>query len=283
MLRLAEAAKATPPGELFDIEHGRFHVIRSGVGIPVIFEGGAGEWSAHWMAVRESLGKGFQFIAYDRLGLGWSTPTSRDRRAETLSDELVWLTNALGLDELAILVGHSFGASIVRLAASKVPSLFRGIVFVDGWHEAFAEWEERTGLASNSSLGARLVSQLDRFGFFRALNSVLNKLSPPKCPWKLPAAVWHEMLDISQRKSFAIAVAREADHYSAGDQEVSAVTHLDVPIVVLVARETVRREQMPTSYPVEEHNAAWRAASAKLASLSDCAELRMIAGTDHQI
>ena len=283
---MSEAAASTHKsdivGRTIEFEGRRLYAEVSGSGQPVVFEAGAGEWSAHWSLVTAALGDRFRCIAYDRAGLGRSEPVSGIRSAAVLADEQLRVLDALGVDEPAIVVAHSFGASIARLVADRAPERVAGIVFVDGWHEKFGEWE-RDNPAPRSSIPMRFLEVLDRAGALRMVNRLLIRVSPPKSPWPLPSETWASMLTISNSVKFHRATADEASAYDEGDRDVAAVTRLDVPLVSLIASEMLSPEQVPAGYPVEQHNAAWQAASARLSELSSSSVVKHVSDTDHMI
>ena len=269
-------------GQYISVESRRMHVVVSGTGTPVVFEAGAGEWSAHWTLVTAAIGGRFQCISYDRAGLGWSEPAAGARSAKRLSSELIQLLDALGISKPAILVAHSFGASIARLVASISPDRVCGIVFVDGWHESFSLWERENAPAKPQSAD-RVLALLERFGAFRAVNRLLNWVSPPKCPWPLPAKTWASILAVANTAQFNAAANSEASAYEEGDLDVAAVTHIRVPIVNLVASHTISPSQVPSDYPVDAHNAAWLSASSRLSNLSSNSVTKVLTDTDHMI
>ena len=256
----------------------------SGSGVPVVFEAGAGSWSDHWSLVTQAIGGSYRCISYDRAGLGSSDPASGVRSAGVLAVELLQVCDATGVDEPAIFVAHSFGASIVRLAASLAPERVKGVVFVDGWHESFAAWERCQGSpAGGVGVFMAGLSLLDRIGIFRMTSRLWNRLFPPACPWPLAQETWRSILSISTSSGFIRAAEREARAYEAGDADVAAVRSLGVPVCSLVSSCTLNRKHAPPGYPVAEHNAAWRAASARLSDLSPRSITRILHDTDHMI
>jgi len=268
--------------EYISVGSRRTRVVVTGAGNPVVFEAGAGEWSAHWSLVTASIGNRFQCIAYDRAGLGLSEPASGSRSAAVLAEELIQVLDELKIGKPAILVAHSFGASVSRLAVNMAPERFCGIVFVDGWHESFDVWERQniSNLASNSS---KLINLAERFGIFRTINRLWNLVSPPVCPWPLPAEIWASILAISNSAKFAATTSSEASAYEMGDIEVAAVTNLKVPVVNLVASRTISPEQVPPDYPVDAHNLAWCISSSKLSNLSSNSVTKILDDTDHMV
>jgi pimeloyl-ACP methyl ester carboxylesterase len=266
-----------PPGQLVAVGPRQLHVRASGVGTPVVFEAGSGEWSSYWERVIELLVGDVRTIAYDRAGLGWSAPATGSRSAAVLAQECVALLDAIGVTEPAVLVGHSYGASIVRLIADRVPGRVRGIVFVDGWHESFAEWERSCAPLLSGGWRMRAINLLDRLGVFRLLTHVLPT---PRCPWPLSASTWNAILAVSASRRYVAAIEREATSYKESD---ATVGHLGVPVIALVANEMAKPEHLPSGYPVAAHNSAWRDASSRLGSLSADAEVRFLDDTDHMV
>lgn len=260
----------------------RVFVRKSGQGRPVVFEAGAGEWSEHWALVSERMEEAFLCISYDRAGLGFSDPQQGCRSAKVLAAELIELLDHLEIQTPAIFVGHSFGASIVRMISSLAPDRIAGIVFVDGWHESFADWEREN--VPNSETGpGKLMKLIEQAGLFRALNRFLNWVRLPKCPWSLDKDAWKSMLSITNSAQFHVAAKLEARAYTQTDKEIAAVSNIDVPIVSLVARHTISKEQVPSNYPLDDHNSAWCLSSSKLSQLSSNSVLKLLEDTDHMI
>jgi len=103
-----------------------------GSGSPtVILESGIGGDAYDWRAVQGKLAKLTQTCAYDRAGLGRSTPgpLPRDTRAEVA--DLEALLKVANIRPPYLLVGHSMGGFNVRLFASRHPNDVAGLVLVD--------------------------------------------------------------------------------------------------------------------------------------------------------
>jgi pimeloyl-ACP methyl ester carboxylesterase len=109
-----------------------FHVWQ-GSGLTVLLEAGGGVDSSYWGPLPASLAQraGVTVVSYDRAGFGQSDlPES----PYDLLEEVGWLWRGLaqlGLAQDLILVGHSYGAWLTRLAASQRPAAVGGMVLVD--------------------------------------------------------------------------------------------------------------------------------------------------------
>ncbi|WP_086821022.1 alpha/beta fold hydrolase [Allokutzneria sp. NRRL B-24872] len=109
----------------------------SGVGVAptVVFEAGAAATRSSWAGVQPLVASRARAIVYDRSGLGRSAPDPRGRTLSRMAADLGALLDHFGPGPF-VLVGHSAGSPIVRLAASASPSRIVGLVLVDPTDEA---------------------------------------------------------------------------------------------------------------------------------------------------
>jgi pimeloyl-ACP methyl ester carboxylesterase len=133
-----------PPGRMVDIGGRRLHAQESGHGSPVaVFESGIAATSLSWQAIQKEIAGFTRVVSYDRAGLGWSdAATARQTTTQCLED-LRALLKAAQLPPPYILVGHSFGALIVRAYAARYPDEVTGLVLVDPLHPE--EWYPLSG------------------------------------------------------------------------------------------------------------------------------------------
>ncbi|KAL6248265.1 hypothetical protein RBB50_004520 [Rhinocladiella similis] len=101
----------------------------------VVFEAGSGASRSSWAKVQKEVAGFARAIVYDRSGLGRSEPDPTGRTLDRMATDLCGL-----LDHFApgpfVLVGHSAGGPIIRLAASRKPDSVVGLVLVDPADEA---------------------------------------------------------------------------------------------------------------------------------------------------
>ncbi|MFF7255805.1 alpha/beta fold hydrolase [Streptomyces microflavus] len=103
----------------------------------VVFEGGLAAGRSYWAPVQAALTDVAPTVVYDRSGLGRSpaAPAGVSRRLHTLAEDLGELLDHLGPEGPYVLVGHSWGGPLVRLAAAR-PARVAGLVLVDPSDEA---------------------------------------------------------------------------------------------------------------------------------------------------
>ena len=280
--RFHQMFESPPPGRRIRLGDRRLHAHDLGIGSPaVVLEAGAGGWSSHWGGIPRLLSRHTRVIAYDRAGLGWSDCRKGPITGDALAHDLVTMLDVLEIHEPVVLVGHSFGAAIVRVVAGRHPSRVAGAVFVDGWHESMAEWERARNLKIEPGAWMRLThGLLARFGVLRVLVAMLP--TPPS-PWPIEGDTWRAILAMSSSRRHVRTSSREADAADEIDHENSRLPNMDAPIRVLVARETLSAGEAPPGYPLADHNAAWVESSGRLAQLSADSALTVLESCDHMI
>ncbi len=130
------ARAPAPPGKLYDVGGRRMHLHCVGTGRPtVVVDGGAGNWSTHWVHLLRDLAAISRTCLFDRAGLGWSDPAAGPRTSTAAADDLARLLAAAEEQGPFVLVGHSYGGYNARVFQAKYPDRVRGIVLVESGHE----------------------------------------------------------------------------------------------------------------------------------------------------
>jgi pimeloyl-ACP methyl ester carboxylesterase len=205
----------------------------------VAFDAGIAGTHLSWMGLAPRVAAFARAWLYDRAGLGLSAPAPEPRTARQCALELP-------LPEPAVLVGHSFGALVVRLFAELNPGLVRGLVLVDPM--ILSEWHPLTpDAAARLMQGIRLMKLMAfaaRFGLVSALVTALapfrgHKVSPRLEQLigeieKLPPETWPQIRRNWTRAQSFVTLARyfEALPESCADGARFAPLG-DIPLTVL--------------------------------------------------
>ncbi|MBX0331978.1 alpha/beta fold hydrolase [Pontibacter sp. HSC-14F20] len=111
-------------------------MIQAGAGeYTVIFESGFGTDYKVWGNVASEVMNTNQVMLYSRAGTGKSEPNPKPQTLEAAVQDLITLIDRANLKPPFILVGHSYGAFIIRAYAAQHPDKVKGLVFVDPAHE----------------------------------------------------------------------------------------------------------------------------------------------------
>lgn len=100
-------------------------------GPTVIFEAGIGASSLNWRRIQEAIAQSTATVAYDRAGLGWSSPARTPRTPANVAAELEEMLLRAGIQTPYVLVGHSFGGLVIRRYSLLHPEKVAGVALVD--------------------------------------------------------------------------------------------------------------------------------------------------------
>jgi len=147
------------PGTLAAVGHHRLHYRSEGAGTPVvILEAGIAASSLTWSRLQPILARSTRVFAYDRAGLAWSDAAPGPRSLDALISELRRLAVHADLQPPFVLVGHSFGALVIRAFARAHPAEVAGLIFVDPLHPE--EWCEPSPQQRHMLRGGIFLSRI---------------------------------------------------------------------------------------------------------------------------
>lgn len=203
-----------------------------------MFESGIAATHLNWMGIAPRVAEFARVHLYDRAGFGYSPAASEPRTARQCALEL-------NPPEPVILVGHSFGALIVRLFAEMHPSRVRGLVLVDPiiigeWYPATEASRARIAhgvrVASSLAWAARCglvklgIAVMSRRGgrFSPALEQLLGELE------KLPPETWPLIRTHWSRAQSFTTMRRYLESLEESCHDGSRFTSLgDIPLAVI--------------------------------------------------
>ncbi|KAB1989011.1 alpha/beta fold hydrolase [Streptomyces triticiradicis] len=116
-----------------EVSGARLHVAEYGTGTPVLLLHGFPQHWFAWHRVAVLAAAGHRLICPDLRGFGWSEQTRRGYDIEGLSDDMLALMDALGLDRVG-LVGHDWGAHVGFRLCLRAPERFSGYLALNMAH-----------------------------------------------------------------------------------------------------------------------------------------------------
>ncbi|MFD7033126.1 alpha/beta fold hydrolase [Streptomyces sp. NPDC059917] len=141
----------------------------------VVFEGGLAAGRSYWAPVQVAVSAFAPAVVYDRSGLGRSAPDPGPRRLDRLARDLGDLLDHLGPGPF-LLVGHSWGGPLVRLAAAARPGRIAALVLVDPADES-CDLLLRPEMRRQERIGQGVSTLLARIGLlgpaYRSLTAAL--------------------------------------------------------------------------------------------------------------
>jgi pimeloyl-ACP methyl ester carboxylesterase len=128
---------STPKIEsMIDVGGRKLHYCVYGHGSPtVVLVSGLEAPLAYWNSVIPDLAAQAAVVTHDRAGIGKSEIGDLPTHGEQSARDLHVLLNKLGVPRPYVLVGHSYGGSVVRLFASLYPDDMGGLILEDTQHE----------------------------------------------------------------------------------------------------------------------------------------------------
>lgn len=146
-----KAERDNPPvGEFLEIDGVRVHYVQRGSGVPVLLLHGNGSMIQDFgsSGLLDSVARKYRVIVFDRPGYGYSDrPRDRVWSPERQAQIIRHALQHLGVSQ-AIVVGHSWGASVAVALALADPKLVKGLVLASGYYYPTA----------GSAVGMALVS-----------------------------------------------------------------------------------------------------------------------------
>lgn len=125
-------AVAQSADRMLKVEGGQLHVVQAGSGpFTVVFEAGFASDMSVWRKVMPEAAKQARVLAYSRAATGQSPARALPLGLEQSASEFEQMLAAAGAKPPFILVGHSYGAFLIRHFAARHPDQVAGLVFVD--------------------------------------------------------------------------------------------------------------------------------------------------------
>lgn len=135
--RQAERAerRSPPRGRFIDVNGLRVHYLEKGEGPPVVLLHGNGMDAEDFVAsgLFDLLARSHRVIAFDRPGFGYTERSPGHRWTPSAQAALLREAfDVLDIDD-AVVIGHSFGASVATALAIDAPEAVRGLILLGGY------------------------------------------------------------------------------------------------------------------------------------------------------
>ena len=209
----------------------------------VVLEAGLGMSGHYWVPTITHLIDHCQVIAYDRAGIGKSTPDTSIRDLHKLASDLIELIEQQHYDSL-VLVGHSYGAPIVRMASHLLKSSshkLKGMVWVDPSDEhLLSDYHPISMFFQRISLPILARCKQLR----RIYTPILNGFSEP---------IKERVLKDSSSLSAAREASLELKSFRAGLKELENLVHTpQVPVTIITGNQAMVGETEPMRKKIKE-------------------------------
>jgi pimeloyl-ACP methyl ester carboxylesterase len=125
-----------PTGRFLEVNGVRLHYVERGAGDPIVLLHGNGSMIQDFecSGLIDLVARDYRVIAFDRPGFGHSErPRSVLWTPDAQADLFKLALDQIGVSS-AIILGHSWGASVAVAMAIKYPALVRGLVLASGYY-----------------------------------------------------------------------------------------------------------------------------------------------------
>jgi len=216
----------------------------------VVLEAGNLSFSLQWTWILPEIAKSTRVCAYDRAGYGWSEPAPWPPTAGRQADDLLNLLTVAGERGPYVLVGHSYGAYVVRAFAHRHAESVAGVVLVDPAHPAQHDLKHcdpgclPAPVLDDLARIHRVMPFLVRFGVLRAIRG--DSLGLQSMVKTFPSQWQPAMLATLSATHHWTTGAGEFSHYSESANDARALSSLDgKPLVLVVADSTWTKQMTP--------------------------------------
>ena len=258
-----------PPGVLVNVDGYKMHIYCMGEGSPTIILDHVGDGSSvDWALIQPKLAEHTRVCAYDRAGFGWSDYNPAPRTLEQQVNELHGLLQGANQHGPYVLVGHSYGARVVRVYAAKYPDEVTGIVLMDAGilaDDPRYPAEMQSGFESENNM-LRAARWLSPFGLVRLTKPLIGLPT-----FDLPEEARIASASFSSSTRYFQSLIAQGHSMPTVLQEEHEVTSLgDIPLLVLVSTE-----------PDDATHKVWKQANIEMAALSTNGSYRIVDGATH--
>jgi pimeloyl-ACP methyl ester carboxylesterase len=237
--RLAKKAEkdAPPVGEFVRVDGVQLHYVEQGEGEPLVLLHGNGSMLQDFACsgLLDTASRSYRVVAFDRPGYGYSDrPRSKVWTADAQAELLHGALQVLGIPR-AIVLGHSWGASVAMALARKHPEMVKGLVLASGYYYPTV----RTDVLLLSWPALPVLGDVLRFTVSPIMarllwHRLLNRLFWPN---EIPSKFKGFPKELALRPSQIRAAAEEAALMIPQAFHETGGKHLRMPVVIVAGQE----------------------------------------------
>lgn len=231
-----DTKKITPDGNFAEIDNHRLHYYKKGNGGPTVVFETAFDPAGHlqWYHIQQQLPVSYTSFSYDRSGILWSERGENPKSGKKMAEELHLLLEKSNVPKPYILVGHSFGGTLVRFFVNQYPQDVAGIILVDSQCPDDKKYlSPELFEMVNQGLPGGFLKFANTFGLARLM---FKGMFPAEKQYKYQNSIMPALLYKS-----ADAVLEEQDHMSSIKKEAAKIKSFGtIPLLILTASDPKR-------------------------------------------
>lgn len=233
----SKADKIQPDGQFAEIEGHKMHYLKKGTGSgPAIVFETAFDPAGHlqWYHIQKDLPQNFTTFSYDRSGILWSERGTHPKTGEKMAEELHLLLEQANVPKPYILVGHSFGGTLVRFFVNKYPQDVAGVMLVESQYPDDKKYlSPELYTLVNQGLPGGLLKFANTFGVARL---IFKNMFPKQPQYQYQNSIMPALIHKS-----AYAVLEEQEQMSSIRKEAAQINSFhSIPLYVMTAGDATR-------------------------------------------
>jgi len=274
------AEKMPPDGCYAEVGDHRLHYFKKGTHGPTVVFETAFDPAGHlqWYNIQQELPACYTSLSYDRAGILWSERGRNPKSGENIAHELHLLLQKAKVPKPYILVGHSFGGTLVHFFARKYPEDTAGVILVDSQCP-----NDRKYLSPelfemvNQGLPEGFLKFANNFGLARLM---FKNMFPKSREYQHQNSIMPDLLYKS-----ADGVLEEQDQMHCIKKEASKINSFgDIPLYVLTAADENRYDSFIKDRKLKlEMKNSWTAMQKDLLLLSSNSRQILVPHSGHYI
>ena len=274
-----DAEKIKPDGSFAEVGGHRLHYFKKGNRGPTVVFETAFDPAGHlqWYTIQQGLPTSYTSISYDRAGILWSDRGRSAKSGAEIAKELHLLLEKANVPKPYVLVGHSFGGTLVRFFVNKYSEDVAGVILVDSQCPNDQKYlSPELFKMVNQGLPEGFLKFANNFGLARLM---FKNMFPKDKQYQHQ----NELMPALLYKS-ADAVLEEQDQMRSIKKEASKINSFgDIPLYVLTAADEKRYDFIKDDTLKLEMVNAWTAMQKDFLLLSTNSKQILVPNSGHYI